>query len=243
MTVKLDGRLAQGSSDPDPKQFAIAICDDYTTEQKWEMIGGKKSGKSMKDGALYFDTRKLRRMYDSKMLGVNFEMLENDPFDENGNWECTVQEMTNVKFYLSKLKYPPRKSDPLHIQFHFVDATLARKCDQVHPEFEPAWSALDPVGPPYVFPPSNTVFGFKPSRILEVKQVFEDWTCTLGSEEAFQPYKAMNMDIMEPFPLQLEGKLDSGHVFEMLSTEKAFLSHIFHSTVTPNAPEAYMERK
>ena len=243
MTVKLDGRLAQGSDDPDPKQFALAICDDYTKDQKWEMLGGKRSGKSVQNASIYFDTRKIRRLVESKMLGVQFELLEKDPFDEESDWECTAHETTNVKFYLSKLKYPPRKMDPLHIQFHFIDATLARKCDQVHPHLNPEWSRMDRNEAPFVFPPADTVFGFKPTRILEVKMAFENWTCTLGSEEAFQPYKAMNLNIMEHFPPQLEGKLDSSHVYDMLTTEKAFLAHIFHSTVSPDAPEAYAECK
>ena len=243
ITVKLDGRLAEDSSDPDPKFFALAICDDLTKDQKWELVGGKRSGKSVKDAAIYFDTRKIRRLKESKQLGVQFELLEKDPFDEEMSWEAPIPELTNLKFYLSKLKYPPRKSDPIHLQFHFIDATLARKCDQAHPDLNPDWSRLDLVGPPYVFPPSDTVFGYKSSRFLEVKEAFENWKCSLGAEEVFQPYQAMKLNIMEQFPPQLEGKLDPSHVFEMLSTEKAFLSHIFHSTVSPDAPEAYQECK
>jgi len=50
MTVMLDGRLEEGSDDPDPKHFAIAICDDFTTDQKFELQGGKRSGKNKREG-------------------------------------------------------------------------------------------------------------------------------------------------------------------------------------------------
>ena len=125
-----------------------------------------------------------------------------------------------------------------------MDVTLAKRCDAKQPHLYPEWSKACSLGiEPYVFPPVDSVFGIDTTRILEVKQIFEDWICTLGSEEAFQPYQAMNLDIMEHFPPQLEGKLDPSHIFKMLVTEKAFLGHIFHSTVSPDAPEAYLECK
>ena len=244
MTVRLDGRLEEGSTDPDPKYFALAICDDFTIDQKYDLIGGKRSGKNKKEAALYFDMRKLRRVMESKQLGVKFSLLEKDPFDEACDWEIMAQDTTNLKFYLSKLKFPPRKSDPLHIQFHFLDNTLAKKCDEVHEHLNPPWSqAYNLELPPYVFGAEDSVFGYKPSRILEVKEAFEDWICNLGSEEAFKPYAALNLDITEHFPSTLAEKLSPDHVLDMLSTEKAFLGHVFHSSVTPNAPEAYGECK
>ena len=50
MTILLDGRLEEGSDDPDPKFFALAICDDFTMDQKHELIGGKRSGKNVRQG-------------------------------------------------------------------------------------------------------------------------------------------------------------------------------------------------
>ena len=244
MTVRLDGRLAEGSIDPDPKYFALAICDDFTEDQKFDLMGGKRSGKNKKEAALYFDMRKLRRVMESNQLGVKFSLLEKDPFDDSCDWEITSQATTNLKFYLSKLKYPPRKEDPLHIQFHFLDSTLAKKCDEVQEHLWPEWSqAYNIELPPFAFGAADSVFGYKPSRILEVKTAFEEWICNLGSEEAFKPYAAMNLDITEHFPSSLAEKLSPSHILEMLSTEKAFLGHIFLPSVTPDAPAAYAECK
>ena len=193
---------------------------------------------------MYFDMRKLRRVKESLQLGVKFSLLENDPMDHECEWHITEQATTNLKFYLSKLKYPPRKSDGLKIQFHFIDSTLAKKCDEVQTDLWPEWSQAYNGGiPPYVFGHRDSVFGYKPSRILEVKKAFEDWICPLGSEEAFRPFVAMNLDITEHFPPSLEGKMEQSHIWDMLTTEKAFYNHIFLSTATPDAPAAYLECK
>ena len=57
MTVMLDGRLEEGSDDPDPKHFAIAICDDFSLDQKFELQGGKRSGKNKREGKSFVNKK------------------------------------------------------------------------------------------------------------------------------------------------------------------------------------------
>jgi len=62
MSVQLDGRNEKGCEDKTPKQFAIAIRDDFSDEQKYELIGGRRSGKNDREGPVYFNDQKLKRV-------------------------------------------------------------------------------------------------------------------------------------------------------------------------------------
>ena len=65
MSVALDGRNEAGCDDSALKQFAIAIRDDFSPEQKYELMGARNSGMTERDGPKHFNDKKLKRFLKS----------------------------------------------------------------------------------------------------------------------------------------------------------------------------------
>ena len=55
----LDGRNRENSSDPDPVQFALMVLDDFTDEQKIEIVNASHPTLSDVEKVRYFDTIKV----------------------------------------------------------------------------------------------------------------------------------------------------------------------------------------
>ena len=69
MSVALDGRNLKGCEDSALKHFAIAIKDDFNSQQKFELIGARRSGKNDREGPVFFDDQKLKRLVSSGKIG------------------------------------------------------------------------------------------------------------------------------------------------------------------------------
>ena len=61
VSALLDGRNAAGISDPDPIQFAILVLDDFTDDQKIEVMKAKYADLSDADKIRKFDTAKVNK--------------------------------------------------------------------------------------------------------------------------------------------------------------------------------------
>ena len=75
MSVALDGRNLKGCEDSALRHFAIAIKDDFTSQQKFELIGARRSGKNDRDGPVFFDDQKLKRLLSSGKIGKTIKSL------------------------------------------------------------------------------------------------------------------------------------------------------------------------
>ena len=97
LSVALDGRNQPGCEDSALQQFAIAIKDDFSNQQKYELIGARNSGKNDREGPVFFDDQKLKRLVHSKKIGKTKQVLNQKGLKHIKVWIWRYSDMTPLK--------------------------------------------------------------------------------------------------------------------------------------------------